>query len=101
PAAVRADDASADVCSAESVWVNDNGSLSYDYKSPIASTSAGKQYVLTNGGSLPASPLTVTAARTITGNYGTQWLVTFKQSGIGSDRKGVVAGSGGEQRNAR
>ena len=68
------------------VWVDDTtGSVTFGYAGTVAA-SAGKQYVLTNSGSLPSSPITgVTSAVTVTGTYKTQWQITFKQTGIGGD----------------
>src|SRR5437867_5590194 len=40
--------------------------------------------------SSPASPVTVSAATTITGTYKAQYQVTFAQSGIGVDTTGTV-----------
>jgi len=54
------------------------------------SAGSSKQYVLTTPASSPASPVTVSAATTITGTYKAQYQVTFAQSGIGVDSTGTV-----------
>src|SRR5207237_7205124 len=69
-------------------WVTDGGSVTYDFKSPVAA-GTGKRYTLNNvSGSL--SGAAIHAAETITGNYDTQWLVSFAQSGIGTDTTATV-----------
>jgi hypothetical protein len=53
-----------------SAWYDANASVAYSFYSPISTVPVtDKQYELTNGASLPASPITVTAATTITGQY--------------------------------
>lgn len=49
----------------------------------MATSVTGKQYALVS--SSATSPLTVTAAVTVTGTYKTQWQVTFHQTGVGAD----------------
>ena len=64
-------------------WVNSGSTLTYSYSNPVASSTTGKQFRL-NSVSGSVSPITVTTPTTITGNYVTQWLVTFSQTGLDS-----------------
>ena len=59
-------------------------SVSYSYGSIEPSSASGKRYRLT-GHTGPDSGFSVGSPTTVTGNYATQWQVTFAQSGIGSD----------------
>jgi len=61
------------------IWVDKNGVATYFY-SNVSSTTAGKRFILT-GVTGPASPITVANPVTVTGNYKTQYLVSFKQTG--------------------
>jgi hypothetical protein len=65
-----------------STWYDSGTNLTYSYSSPVASTTAGKQYALTNN---PGTSYTVNASQTISGAYKTQWQVTFAQTGISTD----------------
>ncbi len=70
-----------------SVWVDaSTGSVTYSYTGAV-SGSSGVQYVKT---SIDASPVTgLSGPLTVTGAYKTQYLVTFTQSGLGSDASGT------------
>jgi hypothetical protein len=51
-------------------WYDENASVTYSFYSPISTVPvSAQQYELTNGGSLPASPITVTSALTVNGVY--------------------------------
>ena len=51
-------------------WYDNGTSLAYVYSTPVSTDPVSStQYELTNGGSLPSSPINVTSAQTITGNY--------------------------------
>lgn len=64
-----------------SVWVDDGTVITYSY-SNVSSTTTGKRFVLTSvTGS--SSPITVTGPVTVTGNYKTQYEITFNYSGVG------------------
>jgi uncharacterized repeat protein (TIGR02543 family) len=53
-----------------SEWYDENANIVYSFYTPISTDPVSdKQYELTNGGSLPASPVSVTGAMTITGQY--------------------------------
>jgi hypothetical protein len=71
-----------------SLWVSSGNSVTYSYSATV-SGSTGKRFALT-GVTGPASPITVNNAVTVTGNYKTQWQVTFQQSGLSSDATGTV-----------
>jgi hypothetical protein len=71
-----------------SLWVDEGTVITYSY-SNVSSTTAGKRFILT-GTSGPASPITVTSSVTVTGNYKTQFEITFSQSGVNSDFLGTV-----------
>lgn len=64
--------------------------VTYAYADPVASTAPGKRYALTTPSPTPASPITVSAAVTVTGRYKVQWQLTFTQSGIGADGTGTI-----------
>jgi hypothetical protein len=72
-----------------SVWVDEGSVLNYLYATTVASTTAGKQFSLVSVTG-PSSPITVTADITVTGNYKTQYQITFSQSGVGTDFTGTV-----------
>ncbi|MEM4732975.1 MAG: PKD domain-containing protein, partial [Candidatus Bathyarchaeia archaeon] len=71
------------------LWVNSGSSVTYSYSSPVSSSVSGKQFRL-GSVSGPASPITVSCPTTVTGNYVTQYLVTFAQTGLGADATGTV-----------
>jgi len=71
------------------IWVDTGSILTYSYSATVSSTIASKQYRL-DSVTGPASPITVTADTTITGNYVTQYLVTFAQTGLDSTATGTV-----------
>jgi len=57
------------------LWVDNGSSVTYSYSSLVASATSGKRFVLTSvAGSV--SPITVTSAVTVTGNYKTQYYLT-------------------------
>ncbi|MCJ7423028.1 PKD domain-containing protein [Candidatus Bathyarchaeota archaeon] len=72
-----------------SLWADSGSSVIYSYSSPVSSSTTGKRFGLSSvSGS--ASPITVTGPTTVTGNYVTQYQVTFDQSGVGTDFAGTV-----------
>ena len=71
------------------IWVDSGSSVTYSYSSPVSSSVSGKRFRL-NTVTGPASPITVTGATTVTGNYVTQYLVTFTHSGLDSTATGTV-----------
>ena len=71
------------------VWVDSGSSVTYSYSSIVLSTTSGKRFQLTSVTG-PSSPITVTSAVTVTGNYVVQYLVTFDQTGVGTDFTGIV-----------
>jgi len=71
------------------LWVDSSGSITYSYNNSV-SGSPGKQFSLT-GVTGQTSPIVVVNAITVTGNYKTQYQVTFDQSGIVGDFSGTVA----------
>jgi len=72
-----------------SVRVDDGGSISYSYATTVSSTVTGKQYVLT-GVAESGSTSLVTGPVTVTGNYKTQYWISFAQTGVGGDFSGTV-----------
>jgi hypothetical protein len=70
-----------------SVWVNNGQQMTYSYESPVAGA-AGTQYVLADTSS--TSPQTVNSALDITGNYKTQYHVTFTKTGLDGTSTGTV-----------
>jgi uncharacterized repeat protein (TIGR02543 family) len=74
-------------------WWDVNSVHTFMFASPLA-VNGGKQYVWTSTtglSTLQSDPLTVTGSGSVTGNYKTQYYVTFDQSGVGSDFTGTVA----------
>ena len=75
-----------------SVWRDTGSSVSFSYESPVAdATDAQKRYVLT-GTSTP-SPLVVSTAATVIGTYQTQYLLTVRTSGLGTNTTSVRNGA--------
>ena len=67
-------------------WFDAGSSVTYSYENTVnTSPASGKRYALTTPAPSPASPITVSAAATITGTYKIQYRLTFAQSGIGND----------------
>src|SRR5204862_409608 len=64
-----------------SLFVTSGSSVTFAYGATIATSDSDKQYRRT--GVDETSPLTVSAAQTITGSYATQYQVTFSQTGLG------------------
>ena len=71
------------------VWVDNGASVTYSYNSIVASSVSGQQFRLSSISGL-ASPITVTGAVTVTGNFVTQYLVTFAQTGLDGTATGTV-----------
>jgi hypothetical protein len=75
-----------------SVWHDDGSSVSFSYESPVAdATDPQTRYVLT-GTSTP-SPLLVTAPTTVIGSYQTQYLLTVRTNGLGTNTTSVRNGA--------
>ena len=72
-----------------SMWVDSETSISYSYTNMVSSTDKSKRFMLVNVAG-PASPITLTNPVTVTGNYKTQYQVTFDQSGVGPDFTGTA-----------
>jgi hypothetical protein len=72
-------------------WVDDGGTVSYTYQSPVPGT-AGTQYVLT--GSSPSSPFVASSATNVLGNYKTQYLLTVATSGLGTNLTHITNSGG-------
>ncbi len=70
------------------IWVDSGGSVTYSY-SNVSSSNSGERFILIGVTGL-SSPVTVTSPTTLTGNYKTQYKVTFSQSGIGPFFAGIV-----------
>ena len=70
------------------IWVGSGDSITYSYNN-VSSSTLGKRFILIGVTGLP-SPITVTSLMTVTGNYKTQYQVTFSQTGVGSDFAGTV-----------
>lgn len=71
------------------MWVNEGNTLLYSYSSIVSSTTSGKQFALVNVTG-PTSPFTVTSSTTVTGNYKTQYQITFNQTGVSADYNGAI-----------
>jgi len=64
-------------------WFDSGARVVFSFYSPLVVTPNGEQYVLVSPN--VTSPLTVSAATTVTGTYKTQYSITFDQSGVGPD----------------
>ena len=77
-----------------SVWVDSGSSVTYNFASPVASSSATNtqyRWGTTSGLDTAQSDiLTVTGAGTVTGNYVTQYDLQFAQSGLDSSAQGDI-----------
>lgn len=69
-------------------WLDSGTSLSFEYSSMVSSSVAGKQFRLNSVDE--TSPLSVTQPMTVTGNYVTQYLVTFDHTGLDGTALGTV-----------
>jgi hypothetical protein len=71
------------------MWADSGSSVTYSYASSVPSSGAGERFRL---GSVTgsSSPITVSGATTVTGNYVTQYSVTFGQAGLDSTATGTV-----------
>jgi hypothetical protein len=75
-----------------SFWWDANSVHTFSFASPLA-VNDGKQYVWTSTSgltSLQNDPLTVTSSGSVTGDYKTQYYVTFDETGVGTDFTGTV-----------
>jgi hypothetical protein len=72
-----------------SKWVDNGTVISYTYSGIVSTTDPSKRYRL-DSVSGPSSPITVTSAVTVCGNYKTQYKIVFDQTGVGSDFTGTV-----------
>jgi len=59
-----------------SEWVNDGATVTYSYSSPVESTVEGKRFTLTSVDG-PTSPITVSEAVTVTGNYQVEYSLSI------------------------
>jgi hypothetical protein len=70
------------------IWVDSGSMITYSY-SKVPSSNPGQQFALIGVTGLP-NPITVTGPVSVTGNYRTQYQVTFSQTGVGSDFTGTI-----------
>jgi hypothetical protein len=74
-------------------WWDRNSTHSFSFQSPLVVTTDVKRYTWnsTDGPStLQADTITVSDSGIVTGNYRTQWHITFSQTGVGSDYSGTL-----------
>ena len=71
-----------------SFWADSGSIVTYSYDN-VSSTTSGKRFTLT-GISGPSSPITQTEPTIVTGDYGTQYEVTFDQTAVETDFTGTV-----------
>jgi hypothetical protein len=71
-----------------SIWVDSGGSATYAYGN-ASSAIAGKRFILIGTTGI-LSPITVTSPVMVTGNYKTQYQITFNQTGVGNDFTGII-----------
>jgi len=77
------------------LWADNGSSVTYSYTSPVPSSVSGKQFRLNNVTG-PTSSIIVSGCVTVTGNYVTQYLVTFAQTGLDSTATGTVVTVNGD-----
>jgi hypothetical protein len=70
------------------IWADVSSSVTYSYGN-VSSSTPNKRFAIT-GVSGPSSPITITGPLTVTGNYLTQYQVTFSQTGVGSEFTGTI-----------
>jgi hypothetical protein len=71
-------------------WFDDGSTISYSFHSPVASTMAGKRYLLINSPA-PASPFSVNGAPvTLNASYKAQYQLTFAATGLAGDATGTI-----------
>jgi hypothetical protein len=73
-------------------WIDNNSILPFSYTENVTSSVTNKRFRLVSASE--TSPLTVTAAIIVTGNYVTQYKVTFAQTGLDSTATGTVVNIG-------
>jgi len=71
------------------IWANSGSTVTYSYNDPVPSSVSGKRFRL-DSVSGPISPITVSESTTVTGNYVTQFSVTFSQTGLDATATGTV-----------
>jgi hypothetical protein len=71
-----------------SIWVDSGSSTTYAYEN-VSSSIAGKRFILIGTTGI-LSPITVTSPVVVTGNYKTQYQITFNQTGVGNDFTGII-----------
>ena len=69
-------------------WADDGTILTYSYTAIVPSTTSNHCRLDSITG--PASPITVTTHEIVIGNYATQYLVTFAQTGLDSTATGTI-----------
>jgi len=80
------------------LWADGSSSVAYSHTSTVPSSVSGKQFRFNNVTG-PSSPITVSGPATVTGNYATQYLVTFGQTGLDSTAIGTVVTVNGDAKN--
>jgi hypothetical protein len=71
-----------------SLWIDSGGTVTYSFNN-VSSSTSGKQFILIGATGQP-SPITVTSPTSATGNYVTQYQITFNQTGVGNDFTGSI-----------
>jgi hypothetical protein len=71
-----------------SLWVDSGGTVTSSFNN-VSSSTSGKQFILIGVTGQP-SPITVTSPASATGNYVTQYQITFNQTGVGNDFTGSI-----------
>jgi hypothetical protein len=70
-------------------WINAGGTVTYTYSNTVTSSTNGKQFRINSITGL-SSPITVNSPITVTGNFVTQWQMTFQVAGLDSDGTGTI-----------
>jgi len=72
-----------------SKWVDSGSQVNYLYGPTVSSSTPGRRYRL-NSVTGPTSPIPITSAVTVTGNFVTQYSVTSAQTGLDSTASGTI-----------
>ena len=71
-------------------YVDAGTTITYAFTSPVSSSTAGEQFVLTSPAPTPASGFSLSGPTTVTGAYKTQYDLQFAESSLDSSAQGTV-----------
>ena len=71
-------------------YVDAGATISYTFTSTVASSTVGKQFVLTTPAPTPAAGFSLSGPTTVTGTYKTQYDLKFDQVGLDGTAQGTI-----------